>query len=55
LKVNGGYPREGKRTKAGVFKPDIANGIMNCMRKCQDVGQRHVDLLGPTIQLPKKK
>jgi hypothetical protein len=46
---------DGKLTKAGVVKPDIANGIMNCMRKCQDVSQRHIDLLGPTIRSQPKK
>jgi hypothetical protein len=46
---------DGRLTKAGVVKPDIANGIMNCMRKCQDVSQRHIDLLGPTIRSQPKK
>lgn len=45
---------EKKITIVGKLKPDIANGICNCMRKCQDVSKRHTDLLGPPIAPAKK-
>ena len=38
----------------GLLRPDIANGIMNCMRKCEDVSAHQISLLGPSIQPPKK-
>lgn len=31
----------------GYLRPDIANAICNCMRKCDDVSAHHVSLLGP--------
>ena len=31
----------------GHLRPDIANAICNCMRKCDDVSEVHVALLGP--------
>ena len=38
----------------GNLRPDIANAICNCMRKCDDVSEYHRGLLGPAIQ-PKTK
>ena len=38
----------------GNLRGDIANGICNCMRKCEDVSEYHKTLLGPAIQ-PKPK
>ena len=38
----------------GSLRPDIANAICNCMRRCDDVSEHHRGLLGPAIQ-PKAK
>ncbi len=45
---------ENKIEIKGLLRHDIANGIMNCMKKCEDVSAHHVSLLGPTLQPPKK-
>jgi hypothetical protein len=34
-------------TVEGYLRHDIANAICNCMRKCDDVSEHHVGLLGP--------
>lgn len=39
-------------TVEGHLRHDIANAICNCMRRCQDVSQHHVSLLGPPAQKP---
>jgi hypothetical protein len=45
----------GKELKAvGNLRPDIANAICNCMRKCDDVSEHHKSLLGPPVQQSKK-
>ena len=41
-------------TVEGHLRPDIANAICNCMRKCDDVSEYHRSLMGPPIQPPKK-
>jgi hypothetical protein len=38
----------------GKLRPDIANAICNCMRKCDDVSELHRGMLGPAIQPVKK-
>jgi hypothetical protein len=38
----------------GNLRPDIANAICNCMRKCDDVSEYHKSLLGPAAKQPKK-
>jgi hypothetical protein len=38
----------------GKLRPDIANAICNCMRKCDDVSELHRGMLGPAIQLTAK-
>jgi hypothetical protein len=38
----------------GNLRPDIANAICNCMRRCDDVSEHHKDLLGPPVQAAKK-
>jgi hypothetical protein len=45
---------EGKITTRGNLRPDIANAICNCMRKCDDVSEHHKSLLGPALQQKKK-
>jgi hypothetical protein len=41
-------------TMKGNLRPDIANAICNCMRKCDDVSEYHKSLLGPPLQAKKK-
>jgi hypothetical protein len=38
----------------GRLRHDIANAICNCMRKCEDVSELHIGLLGPPAQPPPK-
>jgi hypothetical protein len=45
---------KGQITVKGMLRHDIANAICNCMRKCDDVSEYHVSLLGPVAQPPKK-
>ncbi len=37
-------------TVEGYLRHDIANAICNCMRKCDDVSEYHISLLGPPAQ-----
>jgi hypothetical protein len=37
-------------TIEGYLRHDIANAICNCMRRCEDVSEHHVSLLGPAAQ-----
>jgi hypothetical protein len=41
-------------TMEGYLRHDIANAICNCMRKCQDVSEHHIGLLGPPAK-PRKE
>ena len=41
--------------QVGKLRPDVANAICNCMRKCDDVSELHRGLLGPAIQPQAKK
>ena len=37
-------------TIEGYLRHDIANAICNCMRRCDDVSEYHISLLGPPAQ-----
>lgn len=37
-------------TVEGYLRHDIANAICNVMRKCDDVSEYHISLLGPPVQ-----
>jgi hypothetical protein len=41
-------------TVKGHLRPEVANAICNCMRKCQDVSEYHASLLGPPLSTAKK-
>jgi hypothetical protein len=42
--------KAGKLRTKGCLRGQIANEICNRMRKCQDVSEHHISLLGPAIQ-----
>ena len=39
-------------TVEGQLRHDIANAICNCMKRCEDVSEHHVGLLGPPAKKP---
>jgi len=41
---------KGNIAAVGQLRPDIANAICNCMKRCDDVSEIHVQLLGPPAQ-----